>query len=145
MSSSLHPRELLLDIGYDWGVDYWGLGVLLYELTNGSPPFESYDPTGTAKKILRGRVNFPSSFSSNLQDLIRSLLTMDQSKRLGRLQGGTEEVMHHRFYHGFDWDGLLEKKVKVPYTPKLPKNMEKIGRPDKGRDRALESKWNPQL
>mmetsp|Transcript_26364 Transcript_26364/g.55574 ORF Transcript_26364/g.55574 Transcript_26364/m.55574 type:complete len:666 (+) Transcript_26364:89-2086(+) len=137
--------EIIRGTGYDWGVDYWGLGVLLYELTNGSPPFESYDPTGTAKKILRGRVNFPSSFSSNLQDLIRSLLTMDQSKRLGRLQGGTEEVMHHRFYHGFDWDGLLEKKVKVPYTPKLPKNMEKIGRPDKGRDRALESKWNPQL
>ena len=63
------------------------------------------------------------------------------------MQGGTEEVMHHRFYHGFDWDGLLDKKIDVPYTPKLPKNMEKLGRPERPEQdkKAQVSKWFPEL
>jgi len=124
-----------------------GLKVLLFELTAGSAPFQNYDPSGTAKKILKGRVNFPSRFSNQIQQIIKALLTKDPSRRLGCMQDGTEGVMKHRWFSGFDWAGLLNRKVDddIPYKPKVPKNIESIGNPDRGGDRAKSSKWNPVL
>eukprot|EP00584_Thalassiosira_punctigera_P009212 CAMPEP_0172534196 /NCGR_PEP_ID=MMETSP1067-20121228/6645_1 /TAXON_ID=265564 ORGANISM="Thalassiosira punctigera, Strain Tpunct2005C2" /NCGR_SAMPLE_ID=MMETSP1067 /ASSEMBLY_ACC=CAM_ASM_000444 /LENGTH=703 /DNA_ID=CAMNT_0013318959 /DNA_START=140 /DNA_END=2251 /DNA_ORIENTATION=+ len=137
--------ELIRGTGYNWAVDYWALGVLLYELHSGSAPFQSYDPTGTAKKILKGSVNFPSKFSSQMRQVIKALLMKDPTRRLGCMNDGTEGVMKHRFYHGFDWQGLLDMKIDVPYKPKLPSNMAKLGRKDDGRDNAKATNWNPDL
>lgn len=138
--------ELIRGTGYNWAVDYWALGVLLYELHSGGAPFQSYDPTGTAKKILKGRVNFPSRFSSIMQQVIKALLTKDPTRRLGCMNDGTEGVMKHRFYHGFDWQGLLDKKIDVPFKPNLPKKMDSIGRKDDGKDDNVKSSnWFPKL
>mmetsp|Transcript_14357 Transcript_14357/g.30573 ORF Transcript_14357/g.30573 Transcript_14357/m.30573 type:complete len:279 (+) Transcript_14357:1222-2058(+) len=137
--------ELIRGTGYNWAVDYWALGVLLYELHSGSAPFQSYDPTGTAKKILKGKVNFPSKFSSPIQQAIKALLTKDPTRRLGCMNDGTQGVMKHRFYHGFDWQGLLDKKIDPPYKPKLPAKLESIGYRDNGVDRTPKSTWNPKL
>ncbi|KAL7533440.1 hypothetical protein ACHAXR_005236, partial [Thalassiosira sp. AJA248-18] len=137
--------ELIRGTGYNWAVDYWALGVLLYELHSGSAPFQSYDPTGTAKKILKGRVNFPSKFSMQMQQVIKALLTKDPTRRLGCMNDGTDGVMKHRFYQGFDWQGLLDKKIAVPFQPKLPSDIEKIGRKDDGMDSAKPTKWFPKL
>ena len=137
--------ELIRGTGYNWAVDYWALGVLLYELGSGGAPFQSYDPTGTAKKILKGRVNFPSKFSAQMQQIIKGLLTKDPTRRLGCMNDGTEGVMKHRFYHGFDWQGLLDRKIEPPYKPKLPSKIENIGRKDHEKDVAKETKWFPKL
>jgi len=137
--------ELILGTGYNWAVDYWALGILLYELHCGSAPFQSYDPTGTAKKILKGRVKFPSKFSSQLAGVIKELLTKDPTRRLGCMSDGAEGVVHHRFYHGFDWQGLLDKEIDVPYAPRIPKRIETIGRVDHETDIAKSSKWSPSL
>mmetsp|Transcript_27842 Transcript_27842/g.52478 ORF Transcript_27842/g.52478 Transcript_27842/m.52478 type:complete len:253 (+) Transcript_27842:430-1188(+) len=137
--------ELIRGTGYNWAVDYWALGVLLYELHSGGAPFQSYDPTGTAKKILKGNISFPSKFSSQMKLVIKALLMKDPTRRLGCMNDGTEGVMKHRFYHGFDWQGLLEMKIDVPYKPKLPANMSKLGKKDSGDDQAKATNWNPSL
>lgn len=137
--------ELIRGTGYNWAVDYWALGVLLYELHSGSAPFQSYDPTGTAKKILKGRVSYSSQFSKPMIQVIQALLTKDPTRRLGCMSDGTEGVMKHRFYSGFDWQGLVDKKVDPPYKPKLPNNLETIGRKDSKKDDAKPSKWFPNL
>jgi len=116
-----------------------------YELHSGSAPFQSYDPTGTAKKILKGQVSFPSKFSSQMQQTIKALLTKDPTRRLGCMSDGTEGVMKHRFYQGFDWQGLLDKKIDPPYKPNIPKKIETIGRRDDGKDNAKVTRWNPNL
>jgi len=137
--------EIILGTGYNWAVDYWALGVLLYELHSGSAPFQSEDPTKTTKKILKGRVSFPSKFSSQMQQVIKALLTKDPTRRLGCMSDGTEGVMKHRFYQGFDWQGLLDKKIDPPYKPNIPKKIETIGRRDDGKDNAKVTRWNPNL
>lgn len=137
--------ELIRGTGYNWAVDYWALGVLLYELHSGGAPFQSYDPTGTAKKILKGNISFPSKFSSQMKQVIKALLMKDPTRRLGCMNDGTDGVMKHRFYHGFDWQGLLEMKIDVPYKPKLPSNMSKLGKKDIGGDNAKATNWNPSL
>jgi hypothetical protein len=70
------------------------------------------------KQIVSGHVDIPTYFSANLADLIRKLLNISKSKRLGRTMGGGGAVMQHRWYNGFDWDAHLEKKLKAPLQPK---------------------------
>jgi len=116
-----------------------------YELHNGSAPFLSYDPTSTAKKILKGHVDFPSHFSSQMKQLIKGLLTKDPTRRLGCRIDGTEEVMKDRFFHGFDWQGLLDRKIDPPYKPRLPDQIDSIGFRDNARETAPPSNWTPDL
>ena len=106
--------EVIRGTGYNWGVDYWGLGVLLYELFTGKAPFHSYYTTGTGKKILNGVVKFPEKMTGPMKDLIKALLTKDQMRRLGVLKGGTEDVMKHRFYTGFDMGRTVEYAKTCP-------------------------------
>jgi len=115
--------------------------IFQYELHSGKAPFESYDPTGTAKKILKGRPSFPSSFSPQIQSIIKELLTKDPTRRLGCMSEATMGVIQHRFYNGFDWKGLLNKRIPPPYTPRLPKNgFDNIGYKDDGKSDAKDCK-----
>merc|ERR1719223_34080 len=134
--------EIIRGKGHDWGVDYWGLGVLLYELTNGYPPFYADDPTNTARKIIKGTYSTPSNFSDALGNLIKKLLC-EQSKRLGRTQGGAEEIVKHQWFSGFDWEALLAKEMKVPSKPNVGR-LENLGRRDHP-SHAPDSSWNPKF
>lgn len=117
--------EVILNEGHDWAVDYWALGVLLYEMTAGSPPFYADDPMEIYEKILSGNVSIPSHFSKGLSDIVKKLLRTYQSKRLGRTKGGTAAVMKHKWFSGFDWDALMNKTMHVPIKPKV-KHMEDL-------------------
>ncbi|KAL7512474.1 hypothetical protein ACHAXN_009446 [Cyclotella atomus] len=136
--------EVIQGIGYGPQVDYWALGVLMYELFEGEAPFASYDPGSVAKKILQGRVDFPRKMSSSLQEVIRALLTRDPSRRLGCLKGGTEDAMKHRFFRGFDWEGLRQRTLDAPFVPKVTK-IEKLGSRELFGDRAKPVDWVADL
>jgi serine/threonine protein kinase len=138
--------EIIQGVGYGIQVDYWSLGVLMYELFEADAPFASYDPSSVAKKILQGRVDFSRRMSPVMQDIIRALLTRDPSRRLGCLKGGIEDVMRHRFYSGFDWERLLKGTLPPPYVPKLPKGgIEKLGSRDLFGDGAQAVNWVADL
>lgn len=111
--------EVILNEGHDMGVDYWALGVLVYEMTAGSPPFYADDPMEVYEKILSGHIFIPAYFSRGLSDLVKKLLKTYQSKRLGKTKGGTSAVMKHKWFSGFDWDALLEKRYNPPFKPKV--------------------------
>lgn len=115
--------EVILNEGHDWAVDYWALGVLIYELTSGYAPFFAEEPMGVYENIVFGRTLMPPSFSLSLQDLLRKLLRSDQSKRLGRTKGGAAAVMKHPWFFSFDWCALRERRHEVPLKPKV-KNAE---------------------
>eukprot|EP00984_Skeletonema_dohrnii_P016794 scaffold7514_cov112-Skeletonema_dohrnii-CCMP3373.AAC.7 len=102
---------------YDWGVDYWGLGVLIYEMTAGVAPFYAESPMETYEKALSGHVHMPTHFSRSAANLIKKLLHTSQAKRLGRTVGGATTVMCHPWFSNFDWDALMECRLKPPYLP----------------------------
>jgi cGMP-dependent protein kinase len=133
--------EILRGNGHDWGVDYWALGILLYELTNGDAPFYADDPALTAKKIIKGEYVDPPHFSEELNDIISQFLC-GQSKRLGRTMGGERKIMTHPWFAGFNWQALMDREMKVPYKPKVGK-LEKLGRKDDGKWDAPVSNWSP--
>jgi len=112
--------EIIMNEGHDFAVDYWALGVLIFEMTAGCPPFFANDPMDVYEKILTGHFPIPDHFSSGITDLTRKLLRVHQSKRLGRTKGGAKVVMKHKWFSGFDWVALLGKKMKeVPILPKI--------------------------
>lgn len=109
--------EIILNEGHDYGVDYWALGVFTYEMVAGTPPFYAEEPMAIYEKILGNKLNLPEMFSKNLRDLIRKLLKSSKTRRLGRTTGGSGAVMKHKWYSGFDWEGLSQRKLVPPIIP----------------------------
>lgn len=145
--------EIIRGTGHDWAVDYWGLGVFLFEMANGTAPFFATNQARRTRKILKGFefVKIPTHFSSGLTDLVSQLLTDDQSKRLGRTKNGTQGVINHRWFGGFDWEGFEEKTLEAPIKVKIPEDIKTLGKKP-GEDKtfqeaseAPESHWWPDL
>jgi CRP-like cAMP-binding protein len=111
--------EVILNEGHDKAVDYWALGVLIYELVAGVPPFYADDPMDVYEKILSANMAFPSHFGRYLNDVVRKLLKLCQSKRLGNGRQGVGAIKKHRWFSGFGWDDLLEGKLKPPVDVKV--------------------------
>ena len=110
--------ELLLGRGYTKAVDWWTLGVLLYEMLTGLPPFYSEDVNEMYRKILREPLTFPSDVREDARDLLKGLLQRDTSVRLGSPPGGAADIRNHPFFTKYiDWGLLLAKKVQPPFKP----------------------------
>merc|ERR1711920_1042971 len=111
--------EVLLNKGHGKGVDWWTLGILIYEMLAGQPPFCDDDPMGIYQQILSGKVNFPRFFDRNAKALIKRLLTADLTKRYGCLKNGAQDIKKHKYFTGLDWDVLLTKTQTAAIIPKV--------------------------
>jgi len=111
--------EIILNEGHDLAVDYWALGVLIFEMVVGAPPFYAEDPMEVYEKILSGNPSMPTFFTRNLSDLIKKLLRSQQGKRLGNTRGGTAAVVKHKWFSSFDWASIETGEAKAPYMPSI--------------------------
>ncbi|GAB5590274.1 Cytochrome c oxidase subunit 1 [Umbelopsis nana] len=109
--------EIIQSKGHGKAVDWWAMGILIFEMLAGYPPFYDDNSFGIYEKILAGRVMFPTHFDPYAKDLLKRLLVGDRSRRLGNLKGGAEDVKQHKWFRGVDWFGLLEKTVQAPIIP----------------------------
>ncbi|XP_022241910.1 cGMP-dependent protein kinase 1-like [Limulus polyphemus] len=113
--------EIILNKGHDKAVDYWSIGILMYELFTGMPPFTASDPMKTYNIILKGidMIDFPRNISRNAQSLIKRLCRENPTERLGYQKGGITDIKKHKWFQGFDWDGLLARTLSPPILPKV--------------------------
>jgi len=109
--------EIIQSKGHGKAVDWWALGILIFEMLAGYPPFFDDNPFGIYEKILGGKIQFPSHFDPQAKDLIRRLLTADRSRRLGSLKGAAEDVKKHKWFRGVDWKVLYSRQVRAPIIP----------------------------
>ncbi|THD27706.1 cAMP-dependent protein kinase catalytic subunit alpha [Fasciola hepatica] len=110
--------EIILSKGYNKAVDWWALGVLIYEMAAGYPPFFADQPIQIYEKIVSGKVRFPSHFSSDLKDLLRNLLQVDLTKRFGNLKNGVNDIKTHKWFSTTDWIATYRRELETPFTPK---------------------------
>jgi len=106
--------EIILSRGHDKAVDYWALGVLVYEMCAGYVPFYSDDPMEVYQLILAGDLRFPSHLSRACNDLCKRLMNSQASKRLGCLKNGIKDIVKHKWFSGFDWKGLINFENAAP-------------------------------
>ncbi|KAI8085001.1 camp-dependent protein kinase 2 [Halteromyces radiatus] len=111
--------EVIQSRGYGKAVDWWSLGILIFEMLAGHPPFFDDDHLKLYEKILAGRIKWPSYFDPNAKDLLRRLLTSDLSKRFGNLRNGAEDVKRHAWFEGVDFNRLLARQHRPPYVPSI--------------------------
>merc|ERR1719276_340421 len=109
--------EVLLNKGHGKPVDWWTLGILIYEMICGQPPFCDEDPMGIYQKILAGKVYFPKYFDKNAKALVKRLLTADLGKRYGNLKNGVDDIKGHKWFKDINWRNLLDKQIPAPFRP----------------------------
>ena len=138
--------EIILNEGHDLAVDYWALGILIFEMVVGSPPFYGDDPMEVYEKILSGNPTMPAFFTRNLSDLIKKLLRSQQAKRLGNTRGGTASVVKHKWFSTFEWALLESGDAKPPFKPTVtgPEDVANFDEFDEG-GVPPPSDWMPDL
>ncbi|XP_031800131.1 ribosomal protein S6 kinase alpha-4 [Sarcophilus harrisii] len=109
--------------GHGKSVDWWSLGILLFELLTGASPFtlegERNTQAEVSRRILKCTPPFPSRIGPVAQDLLKRLLEKDPKKRLGSGPQGAQEVKDHPFFQGLDWVALAARKVPAPFRPQI--------------------------
>ena len=114
-----HAPEMINKSGYNKSVDFWGLGILLYEMLVGCTPFMDPDPIKIYQKINKGKISFPKTMNKDAKMLIKHFLSVDVNKRLGCGRRGVVEIVENKFFDGYDWKGLLYRTLKPPYIPPI--------------------------
>ncbi|XP_053991945.1 putative serine/threonine-protein kinase PRKY [Hylaeus volcanicus] len=111
--------EILTYKGHGKPVDWWTLGILIYEMLVGHPPFIDDEPLGIYRKILDGKIIFPRYFDKHAKALVKRLLTHNLGKRYGNLLNGINDIKFHAWFANIDWDYLLNKKITPPHVPEI--------------------------
>ncbi|XP_059618797.1 cGMP-dependent protein kinase, isozyme 2 forms cD5/T2 isoform X1 [Phlebotomus argentipes] len=113
--------EVILNRGHDISADYWSLGVLMFELLTGTPPFTGSDPMRTYNIILKGidAIEFPRNITRNASALIKKLCRDNPAERLGYQRGGISEIQKHKWFDGFYWEGLRTRTLTPPIRPEV--------------------------
>uniref|UniRef100_A0A8B9IR71 Serine/threonine-protein kinase N3 n=1 Tax=Anser cygnoides TaxID=8845 RepID=A0A8B9IR71_ANSCY len=111
--------EVLTDISYTRAVDWWGLGVLIYEMLVGESPFPGDDEEEVFDSIVNDEVRYPRFLSSEALSIIRKLLRKCPERRLGAGERDAEEIKIQAFFKEIDWDALYARTLKPPFVPTL--------------------------
>ncbi|XP_068809109.1 microtubule-associated serine/threonine-protein kinase 2 isoform X5 [Struthio camelus] len=110
--------EVILRQGYGKPVDWWAMGVILYEFLVGCVPFFGDTPEELFGQVISDEIAWPDgddALPPDAQDLISKLLRQNPLERMGT--GSAFEVKQHRFFKDLDWNGLLRQKAE--FIPQL--------------------------
>jgi protein-serine/threonine kinase len=115
----LAPEVLLDESGYTKMVDFWSLGVLIFEMCCGWSPFYAENTQQMYKNIAFGKVRFPKEvLSAEGRSFVKGLLNRNPRHRLGS-QGDARQLKEHPFFQDVDWELLRQKKIPPPFKPHL--------------------------
>merc|ERR1712130_230711 len=111
--------EIVTGQGHGKGVDWWTLGILIYEMLASFPPFFDDEPMMTYRKIIQGKFKFPRYLSAQSKDLISKFLKPKATKRLGVIKGGADLIRQHPWFKDFSWNSLKQQLLKPPIKNKV--------------------------
>ncbi|XP_022361271.1 RAC-alpha serine/threonine-protein kinase isoform X3 [Enhydra lutris kenyoni] len=111
--------KVLEDNDYGRAVDWWGLGVVMYEMLCGRLPFYNQDHEKLFELILMEELRFPRTLSPEAKSLLSGLLRKDPKQRLGGGPEDAKEIMQHRFFASVVWQDVYEKKLSPPFKPQV--------------------------
>lgn len=114
--------EVIKSKGYGLSVDWWSLGIILYECFLGNTPFSDKEPMVLYEKILTRRIFYPPILTKPIVSLLKGLCAHDLSKRLGGDNSSVDQIKNHEFFENFDWkkfeSGDMESPIKLDLLDK---------------------------
>jgi len=111
--------EVLEDNDYGRAVDWWGVGVVMYEMLCGHLPFYNRNHEVLFELILKEEIRLPAHLSASAKDLLSQLLCKDPKGRLGGGERDGHEIMEHPFFFNIDWKALYNLEIPAPFVPKV--------------------------
>ncbi|KAH1173259.1 hypothetical protein KIL84_017098 [Mauremys mutica] len=106
--------EILRHEGHDFAVDFWMMGILIFEMLVGRPPFHSAEPQKIYSKILDGVFSFPAYVSEAACSLVSKLCRLRPGQRLGNTSTGIRGIRKHRWFGSVKWKRLALRQVDAP-------------------------------
>ncbi|TNM90086.1 hypothetical protein fugu_004320 [Takifugu bimaculatus] len=116
--------EVLTDDDYTRAVDWWGMGVLIYEMLVGESPFPGEEEEEVFDSIVNDDVQYPECIPPGAVPIIQKLLKKNPLKRLGAGERDANEVKGDQFFEEIDWEALLTKRVKPPFLPSIKESVD---------------------
>jgi serum/glucocorticoid-regulated kinase 2 len=107
--------EVLAQAGHGFCVDYWGLGMLVFEMMTGLPPWYTTDRAKLFRRLKSAPLEIPSYFSAPSADCVGAMLERNPRRRLGVT--GIRTAMEHEFFRNINWKALYARRVEAPVRP----------------------------
>jgi serine/threonine protein kinase len=109
------PPEILDRTGHGTAVDWWALGMVLYEMLTGLPPWYTRNRQKLFDRVRNAPLTFPDEVGSQARSLISGLLTRNPTERLG--SKSAEDIKRHPFFADINWKDLYDRKIPPPFNP----------------------------
>ncbi|XP_034397796.1 serine/threonine-protein kinase N2-like [Cyclopterus lumpus] len=116
--------EVLTDDNYTRAVDWWGMGVLIFEMLVGESPFPGEDEEEVFDSIVNDDVQYPESLPPDVVCILQKLLKKNPLKRLGAGERDATDVKGETFFETIDWEALLAKKATPPFLPSIKESLD---------------------
>lgn len=111
--------EIILSKGHDKAADWWSVGILLFEMLTGQPPYTNNNRQKLQEKIIKEKIKLPSYLTSEVHSLLKGLLQKDPSKRLGSGVNGSDEIKRHKWFKVINWRKLEAREIQPNFRPNV--------------------------
>ncbi|KAL2484951.1 Serine/threonine-protein kinase AtPK2/AtPK19 [Abeliophyllum distichum] len=111
--------EIILGKGHDKAADWWSVGILLFEMLTGKPPFIGGNRDKIQQKIIKDKIKLPTFLSSEAHSLLKGLLQKEPSRRLGGGPKGSDEIMGHKWFKSINWKNLERRGMQPSFRPEV--------------------------
>ncbi|KAL2509793.1 Serine/threonine-protein kinase AtPK2/AtPK19 [Forsythia ovata] len=111
--------EIILGKGHDKAADWWSVGILLFEMLTGKPPFIGGNRDKIQQKIIKDKIKLPTFLSSEAHSLLKGLLQKEPSRRLGGGAKGSDEIKGHKWFKSINWKSLESRGMQPSFRPEV--------------------------
>ncbi|KAK9116976.1 hypothetical protein Sjap_015923 [Stephania japonica] len=109
--------EILLSKGHNKEADWWSVGILLYEMLSGQPPFTHANRKKLQERIIKEKIKLPPFLTSEAHSLLKGLLQKEPDRRLGSGHNGSDEIKKHKWFKSINWKKLEARELQPKFKP----------------------------